>query len=269
MVADFALNARLPLYWLVLRLSASRNTAAVVLLTFAGFQIADPSFLTAQHRWDSATLALAGLCLLVDKGTAVRVAASGVLLAAAAWCTPSMALVGGVAVGWFAISRERRGNIAPFLGGVTAVSLAALCALAATGSVAAFFHQMLWLRHNYSSVNILPYGSVIGGYRALFEGANGIGELIVRIILVACIAIPAILPPAAILLWGFALWRGTAPEEHRRTIPLLLFATAALVMTAFPRADVMHLAFIAALPYALVAAAVLPDAAALAGRCVL
>ncbi len=253
-VADFALQCAL-LYWLVLRLSASRNAAAVVLMTFAGFQIADPSFLTAQHRWDSATLALAGLCLLVDKRTAFRVGASGILLAAAAWCTPSMAPVGGVAVGWFAISRERRGDIAPFLGGVAAVSLAALCALAVTGSVAAFFHQMLWLRHNYSSVNILPYGSVIGGYRTLLEGTNGIGELIVRIVLVACLAIPAILPPAAILLSGFALWRGTAPEEHRRTIPLLLFATAALVMTAFPRADMMHLAFIAALPYALVAAA--------------
>ena len=91
---DFSLQCAL-LYWLVARLAASRAAALAVLLTFAGFQIADPSFLTAQHRWDSATLALAGLCLLAvfkaSRITAIRACASGVLLTAAAWCTPSMA----------------------------------------------------------------------------------------------------------------------------------------------------------------------------------
>jgi hypothetical protein len=69
------------------------------------------------------------------------------------------------------------------------------------------------------------------------------------------VALPAILPPLAILLWCFALWRGASSTEDRGAIQLLMFATAALVITAFPRADVMHLAFIAALPYALAGAA--------------
>ena len=252
-IADFALQCAL-LFWLVARLSASRPAAAAVVLTFAGFQIADPSFLTAQHRWDSATLALAGLCLLTANRTALRVCASGILLAAATWCTPSMAVVGGVAVAWLAISKERRADMLPFLGGAAVITVAALGALAATGSLAAFFTQMAWLRQNYSSVNILPYGSVIGGYRNLLEGTSGVGELVVRMVVVICVALPAILPPLAILLWGFALWRRTAPTEHRGTIQLLLLATIGLVITAFPRADVMHLAFIAALPYALAGA---------------
>jgi hypothetical protein len=51
----------------------------------------------------------------------------------------------------------------------------------------------------------------------------------------------------AIVLGGVLLWRG----EQRQLLALLLPAVAALAITAFPRADVMHLAFIAALPYVL------------------
>jgi hypothetical protein len=63
-------------------------------------------------------------------------------------------------------------------------------------------------------------------------------------------ALPAILPPVAILLGGF-VWRQGKAGEQRDVLALLLPAAAALAITAFPRADVMHLAFIAALPYAL------------------
>ena len=56
------------LFWLTARFT-SRRAALATLLVFFGFQIADPSFLTAQHRWDSATLSLAGLCLAVAFAT--------------------------------------------------------------------------------------------------------------------------------------------------------------------------------------------------------
>jgi hypothetical protein len=113
---------------------------------------------------------------------------------------------------------------------------------------------MAWLRRNYSGVNVLPYGSIIGGYRALLEGSHGALETIVRLILIACVALPAILPPLALLLGGLALWKNKT-GERRDVLFLLLPAVAALVITAFPRADMMHLAFIAALPYVLVAVA--------------
>ena len=135
------------------------------------------------------------------------------------------------------------------LGGAAAIGLAGIAALMSTGSLGAFFAQMAWLRQNYSGVNVLPYGSIIGGYHALLEGSHGILETIVRLILIACVALPAILPPLAILLGGLALWRSQKTGEHRDVLALLLPAVAALAITAFPRADVMHLAFIAALPY--------------------
>lgn len=251
-ILDFALQCAL-VYWLASKLSSWR-AATVVTLTFAGFQVADPAFLTSTHRWDSATFALAGLCLAVSAlrdGSRWKWVLSGGSLAAAAWCTPSVGIVAVVVALWLAVSRERRGHLIPLLGGAAAVGLAGIAALMSTGSLEAFFAQMVWLRQNYSGVNVLPYGSIIGGYRALLEGSRGVPETIVRLILIACVALPAILPPLAILLGGLVLWKG----EQREILALLLPAMAALAITAFPRADVMHLAFIAALPYALVGAA--------------
>ena len=258
-ILDFALQCAL-VYWLAARLAASVaswRAATAVTLTFAGFQVADPAFLTSTHRWDSATFALLGLCLTVSAvrdGRRWKWSLSGGALAAAAWCTPSVAIVAAVVALWLAVSRERRNSLIPLLGGAAAIGLAGIATLMSTGSLGAFFAQMAWLRQNYSGVNVLPYGSIIGGYRALFEGSHGIFETIVRLILIVCVALPAILPPLAILLGGLALWR-SKPGESREVLVLLLPAVAALAITAFPRADVMHLAFIAALPYVLVGVA--------------
>jgi 4-amino-4-deoxy-L-arabinose transferase-like glycosyltransferase len=254
-ILDFALQCAL-VYWLAAKLSSWRAATAVT-LTFAGFQVADPAFLTSAHRWDSATFALAGLCLAVSAlrdGRRWKWILSGAALAAAAWCTPSLLILAIVLVLWLAVSRERRRNLIPLMGGAASIGLAGIAALMSTGSLGAFFAQMAWLRQNYSGVNVLPYGSIIGGYRALLEGSHGTLETIVRLILIACVALPAILPPLAILLGGLVLWRGRTGEQ-RDVLLLLLPAVAALAITAFPRADVMHLAFIAALPYVLVAAA--------------
>jgi len=255
-ILDFALQCAL-VYWLAARL-ASWRAASAVTLTFAGFQVADPSFLTSAHRWDSATFALAGLCLAVSaflngegRWRWWQWLASGAALAAAVWCTPSLLLLAIVVTLWLAVSRERRSNLVPLMTGAAAIGLAGISALMSTGSVAAFFAQMAWLRQNYSGVNVLPYGSIIGGYRALFEGSHGAPETIVRMVLIVCLALPAILPPLAILLGGVSLWRGTTGAQ-RAILTLLLPAVAALAITAFPRADVTHLAFIAALPYVLV-----------------
>ncbi len=253
-ILDFSLQCAL-VYWLVARLS-SRPAAVAALLAFAGFQISDPSLLTAQHRWDSATFALAGVCVAVAANrSTLRWFASGALLAVAAWCTPSLVLVIPGVAGWLLIGSDRRRNLIPLAGGVGAVTLAALAALAATGSLAAFFYRMFALPQGYSALNNMSYGGIIGGYGALLEGASGLPETAVRMLLVACVALPAILPVAAILLWGALLWRNKIPAEQRPVIGLLLVAEIIFVMTTWPRQDVMHLAFVAALGYALSAGA--------------
>ena len=244
------------LFWLTARIASSRAALAAVLVFF-GFQIADPSFLTAQHRWDSSTLALAGLCLavaFVEKQSRWALAASGALLGAAAWCTPSVALAGIAQAVWLVAARERRKALIPFTAGVLGVTVAAVAWLAWTGTLPAFLHQMLWLQRNYGEVNVMPYGSVIGGYARLLAGTAGL-EKFLTLIFVTCLALPAILPLLAALLWSFLLRQKVAPRESKPAIQLLLLAAAALVASTFPRADLFHLGFVAALPYVLAAAA--------------
>ncbi|HML16465.1 MAG TPA: glycosyltransferase family 39 protein [Bryobacteraceae bacterium] len=255
-VADFALQCAL-VFWLAARLQ-SKRAAAMIVCMFAGFQVADPAFVTAQHRWDSATLALAGVCLVVDcvlgDASTWRWIASGVLFGAAAWSTPAMALAGGALMLWLLIHREHRRDLLPLSAGVAGISAAAVAGLAATGSFTGFLKQIVWLQKNYSAVNAMPYGSVIGGYPALFAGAAGFSEVWIRAVLVMCIALPAILPVIGVA-GAAAMWK-RADSDRRRAIEVLLLAAVAMVLTVFPRADVFHLAFVAALPYVLAGVAV-------------
>jgi hypothetical protein len=252
-ILDFSVQTAL-IFWLVARLASSRAAAAAA-VTFAGFQIADPNFLTSQHRWDSATLALAGLCLALQANRSRTLwIASGALMAAAAWCTPALALAGAALAVWLLLDSTRRRQLIPWTIGAAAVTLLAVCRLQMTASLGAFIQQLAWLKTNYSLVNIMPYGAVIGGYRALLDGASG-PELPMRAILVLCLALPAILPIAALAFSAIALARVKVPEQHRPALHLLMLAVIAFVVTVFPRADVMHLAFIAALPYGLTAIA--------------
>ena len=254
-ILDLALQCAL-LFWLTARLASGRAALAAVLVFF-GFQIADPSFLTAQHRWDSTTLALAGLTVAVafiEKQSAWALAASGALLAMAAWCTPSVALAGVAEAAWIAGARERRKLLLPFAAGVMAVTAAAAGWLAWEGTLTAFLRQMLWLQLNYAGVNIMPYGSVIGGYGRLLEDVAGL-EKFLRMVFVACLTLPAVMPPLAALLWGFLFWRKKAPPESKPAIHLLLLAAVGLVASTFPRGDLFHLSFVAAVSYVLVTVA--------------
>ncbi len=264
-ILDFSVQCAL-LFWLTARLASQRAALAAVVV-FTGFQIADPSFLTAQHRWDSATLALAALCVGLRFPTVRGFVVAGALQAAAAWCTPSIALVAAAQALWIGWTAERRRCLLPYLSGLAAVTALAVGWLAAKGSLAAFVAQMLWLQRNYATVNVMPYGSVIGGYARLFEDGTG-PEKVLRGLFVFCLALPAILPPLAILLWGLVYRRRKAPAESQPSVLLLSMAMIAFTLSAFPRADLFHLGLVAALPYALAAAALAHLLSARAGAIV-
>jgi hypothetical protein len=251
-IFDFSLQCAL-VFWLTSRL-ASLRTASVATLAFLGFQLADPSFLTAQHRWDSSTYALAGVAMAVSSSSRFNWIATGAVLTFAAWCTPTVGMVFLVVAGWLAFQPARRAALIPFIAGAGVLSAAAVALLAAQGGLLPLIQQMLWLRENYL-VNAMPYGSIIGGYGALFEDLSGNLDIAIRGILVACVALPAILPPVALLAWGSLLVRKQVEDDQRSIAALLLAAGAALILALSPRPDVMHLAFVVALPYVLTAAA--------------
>ncbi len=251
-IFDFSLQCAL-VFWLTSRL-ASLRTALAVTFAFLGFQIADPAFLTAQHRWDSSTLALAGVALAVSAESAWAWIACGAVLAAAAWCTPTVGGVLAVVAIWLLCQRDRRKALVPLIAGAAVVFAGGAGWLAAQGALVPLIRQMLWLKQNYL-VNAMPYGSIIGGYGALFSGLSGTMELVIRVVLVTCVALPAILPMVALLGWGWMFWRNKVLQEQRSAAGLLLPAAGALILALSPRADVGHLAFVAALPYVLAGAA--------------
>jgi hypothetical protein len=228
-------------YWLVERF-ASRGTAIVTALLFLAFETADSSMLTAQHRWDSGAFALASIALCLDDRRWSRIA-SGILIAWAALATPSVALVAIVTVLWL---RKRSGW---YIGGIAVAGSAALIALWMNGTLAAFVNQLRWLSRNYSAVNSMPFGSIIGGWPALFQGATA-WELPIRACIVLCLALPAILPVIAIAGGAFYWFRDR--ESPLPGLPHLYLALCilALVLSTHPRSDIAHLAYVAALSYA-------------------
>ncbi|HEX5103230.1 MAG TPA: hypothetical protein VFV87_05435, partial [Pirellulaceae bacterium] len=141
-IVGFSLQCGI-LLWLVSRLATLR-AAILVTLFFFGLQIGDPSFLTAQHRWDSGTLAPLAVCFAYEshqRASLAWSAAAGALLATAAWCTPSMALVIVPVAAWFAWLRNWRA-LAAVTAGIAFVSAAAVLLLIAEGSLGAFVQQL-------------------------------------------------------------------------------------------------------------------------------
>ena len=230
---DFALQAAV-MAWLVARF-ASRRAAIVAVLIFVGVHVPQPGLLTAQHRWDSAALAILSAALIVGGCPAL----AGACAAMAAICTPSVALVALVTALWLVYRREWTVLPRYALGGL-GTGAVATAVLAWGGNLFAFLEQMRWLRQHYSDVNVMPYGSIIGGWSALFTGQGA--EFVVGSLLLVGLALPAILP-VVVVPWAF--WR------REPQVVYLAWVTLALVVSAYPRADVMHLAFFAALPLAL------------------
>jgi 4-amino-4-deoxy-L-arabinose transferase-like glycosyltransferase len=230
------------IYWLVARY-ASRAAGFVTSLLFLAFQTADATMVTAQHRWDSGALALASIALVVgaeSEWRRLRLAASGILIAFATLVTPSIGLVGLVTLAWLLWPAGQRVRAGWYLLGLSIAGIAMAIALWVNGILLALLQQLVWLSRNYSSANVMHYGSIIGGYGALFEG-SGVWEWPIRFGVVFCLALPAILPIVALV--GGGLWL-------RSMIPYLLLCVIALVASTHPRSDVAHLAYVSALPYA-------------------
>jgi 4-amino-4-deoxy-L-arabinose transferase-like glycosyltransferase len=237
-------------YWLIERF-ASRAAGIVTALLFLAFQTADASMITAQHRWDSGAFALASIAICVAAGNQRgRLVASGFLIACAALATPSVALVAVVTLAWLLWPGGQRMRAVWYVLGIAVAGTSAVVALWLTGILPAFLQQLQWLSRNYSVVNVMHYGSIIGGYGPLFEGA-GPWDLPFRFGVVFCLALPAVLPVVA-LAGGAMFWAQRKPgaEPLRNAIPYFLLSVVALVASTYPRSDVAHLAYVAALPYA-------------------
>jgi hypothetical protein len=131
-----------------------------------------------------------------------------------------------------------------FSAGAAVVTVASAGALAVQGALLPMLQQMFWTGSNYGRANWVPYGGGLGGYLDLFKDIQGV-ELLARGLIVFGIALPAILPPLALLL----VW-------ITRTWGIVCLGALALLATAYPRFDLPHLTYVAPLFFALVAISV-------------
>lgn len=236
-------------FWMVSRF-ASRYFSASFAIAFLAFQ-AVPRKLWVNHRWHSAALATGAIVVAMQahrKNSGALWALSGFLVAAAAWATPSLLLVGPALLFW--VWRSNRRHILPFLGGGALITSIAALYLQASGALAPMIQSMLWTGANYTGANRVPYGAIIslagtaGNFynRALWE--NPLGSLLALF--------PAIAPVLALAGWSIYQWqakeRGNPVE-----ISALLTATAALAFSAWPRWTADELSYTAALSSALCA----------------
>ena len=240
-------------YWLVARLAA-RSAAIVTTLVFFAFQSSNTSLMTADHRWDSAALSLAAIALCTGTLLDSRprwAAASGALIVLAAFATPSLALVAAATLGWMLWQNGTRDHARWYLVGMLAACCVLGAALSVEGLLVPLVRQMTWLSRNYSAVNIMPYGAIIGGYAMLFEGASA-WEMPARTWIVVCVALPAVLPVLVVTGGALFLARPALPTPALRpALFYLMLSVAALAASTYPRADVEHLAYVSPLSYAL------------------
>src|SRR5262249_60467581 len=136
----------------------------------------------------------------------------------------------------------------PYGRGLAAGTLAILAALIATGLLKPLIDQLIWLGRNYPATNWMPYGSVLGGYGYALKGPSGV-EFAATVFILFFVALAPMLPVVAIAAWTWTIFYKGWREVHQTAIPYLLGCMAALIASTLPRSDMMHLAYVAALPY--------------------
>ena len=256
LVLDVALIAAC-MYWL-----AAQFSSRVLGFWLAGFFVAllagDKDALVVNHRWDSAALSVGGVALLaagLRSGNRWLVAGAGAAAAYAAWTTPPVGLVLAPMLVWSFWARRWAGVVSLSTGAAT-VSLLAGGALLVTGSLGPMLRHFAWTASQYSAANRSPYGSITGGYSALFADTHG-WEMWVCAIIVFFIVLPAAAPVCAVL--GFA-----ASRRLWKTPLLFILACAVVsVLAAAPRLDVAHLTYSSPLSFVVAACAL---ASVLPGR---
>ena len=213
-------------YWLASRYTGNAYAAGAA-FSFLAYE-SRIRILKVNHRWDSGALATAAIVAALAaqrSGRRELWAVCGILLAAAAWATPSMAMVAVPLLVWS--GRKGVGCVAAFLAGSAVTSGAAALYLHWHGALIPMIESLRWTGANYTAPNRVPYGSVWAG--ATPDAAAWQYALVTVILMV-----PAILPVAAISGWTW-FWRRREKRGDLAEMVPLLGAAAALTLAGWPR----------------------------------
>jgi hypothetical protein len=246
-ILDLAFNTA-AVYWLADRLT-SRGLALALAFIFFAFQFSQPVVLYVNHRFDSSALAMAAIVVTfygVNCPKHILFFLAGMLVGASAWVTPPMLVLGLTQAIWISWHSDLRNQLPAYLAGLIFCSVLAAGILSFQDGLWPMVKHIRWAATNYSSANRMSYGSIIGGYHAIFAGVTGV-EILIRAAVVFCLSLPAILPIAVYVGWLFGFFQS-------RQETLLLAASVTLLLSAYPRFDVLHLNFVAPIFYVLAGA---------------
>jgi hypothetical protein len=235
-IVDLAILAGC-VYWLIAR-HASAAIAAFTAFVCLQLITVTPGAALPGHRWDSAALAMLSATLVACQPRRGWMYAAGSCAGFAAWCTPTVALVGLLLI--VMLAATDRGSAMRFLTGVAVVSVACAGVLLAQHALWPMIQHMMWTGSNYSQANRVPYGSLVGGYAQFFKSASG-GERVVRGLIVSAFALPAILPPLTLL----STWMQRNLSENRWDRTVVVACGVAMIAAAYPRPDILRLAYAA------------------------
>ena len=149
-------------YWLASRYTNTAFAAGAALSLLA-YQ-SRIRILNVNHRWDSGALATAAIVTALAayrSGRCKLWAVSGILLAAASWATPSLAIVALPLLVWS--GRKNMRCVIAFLTGGVATTGAAALYLHWHGALIPMIESLRWTGANYTAPNRVPYGSVWAG----------------------------------------------------------------------------------------------------------
>jgi hypothetical protein len=242
-------------FFLTANLTSYGFGLAVSFIAFA-FLTRDLGMIALNHRWDSSALAFLAV---VPAYAAIRWPssslsfASGVLAAAAAWCTPTLGIVALAIAIWMAADREIRKLLPSFLLGMTAVSILCIGILLIEQALVPLIHHFLWTGANYSGANHVPYGWAGTGYMEIGSSLGAVGWIFYALLL-SIVAIPAVLPILTWLGWAIYFAIRRPPLRLEKPISFLIVCSAALVASTYPRWDIGHLLYVAPISYVLAAA---------------
>jgi hypothetical protein len=245
-VIDLALMTAL-VFVLVARLAGIRP-ATLLALWFLAFQTVNPIILIANHRWDSAACALAGVTFgffLLEKPCHRFALAAGACATLATWTTWSFGLLCAVILVWLFCDRHVRRYAKTWIVGSAVVSAVAVGWLWSNRALLPMVQGVLWSLRNYSGPNRTPYAFVVLGYSGPFRTAT-VAERALLVPFLAAVTLPATMPLLCLVAWPFRL--RSHPE---RRVLFLLLCGAAMLASCWPRPDLNHLLYVAALPYVL------------------
>jgi 4-amino-4-deoxy-L-arabinose transferase-like glycosyltransferase len=186
--------------------------------------------LNVNHRWDSAALAVGAVLLALHAQRTGRRglwAACGFLTVVAALATPSMALVALPLLYW--CGRRAWRNMPVFLSGAVVAAGIAAAYLQSEQALLPLIRSMRWTGANYTQANRVFYG---GLFMRGLPGVEPGGWAAVAGLPIWLL--PAILPLAAILGWGWYFRQRRNRTEAPEIVPMLM-VTLALVFSAWPR----------------------------------